>query len=57
MYDGVKTFTIKDLPINKVKLQVELSKVPAGLYDVFIWVGDPLTGKNDLAVKELNKEF
>jgi len=57
IYDGVETFTIKDLSINKVKLQVELSNVPAGLYDVFIWVGDPLTGKNDLAVKELNKEF
>lgn len=57
IYDGVETFTIKDLPINKVKLQVELPKVPAGLYDVFIWVGDPLTGKNDMAVKELNKEF
>jgi hypothetical protein len=57
IYDGVDTFTIKDLPINKVKLQVELPKVPAGRYDVFIWVADPLTGKNDMAVKELNKEF
>jgi hypothetical protein len=57
IYDGVDTFTIKDLPINKVKLQVELPRVPAGRYDVFIWVADPLTGKNDMAVKELNKEL
>ncbi len=57
IYDGVETFSIKDLPVNKVKLQVELPKVPAGLYDVFIWVGDPQTGKNDVAVKALNKEF
>jgi len=57
IYDGVDTFTIKDLPINKVRLQVEMPNVPAGLYDVFIWVGDPQTGKYDLAVKELNKKF
>jgi hypothetical protein len=57
IYDGVETFTIKDVSINKVRLQVELPNVPAGHYDVFIWVGDPLTGKHDMAVKELNKEF
>lgn len=54
LYDGVETFTIKDLKTNKVKLQVVFPKVPAGLYDVLIWVGDPLTGKNDLLVKEIN---
>jgi hypothetical protein len=54
LYDGVETFTIKDLKTNKVKLQVAFPKVPAGLYDVLIWVGDPLTGKNDLAIKEIN---
>jgi hypothetical protein len=57
IYDGVETFTIKDLSNNKVRLQVELPKLPAGLYDLFIWVGDPLTGKHDVAVKELNKEL
>jgi hypothetical protein len=54
IYDGVETFTIKNLKTNKVKLQVVFPNVPAGLYDVLIRVGDPLTGKNDLVIKEIN---
>jgi hypothetical protein len=39
-----------------VKLEINFPKVPAGIYDVFVWVGDPLTGRNDLAVTRINRE-
>lgn len=53
IFNGVEMFTIKDLKKSKVKLQIAFPKFSAGVYDVFIWVGDLLTGKNDLAVKVL----
>jgi len=56
LFDGVEDFTIRDLPVNKVKLQIALPELPAGFYDIFIWVADPLTGKNDVTVKEIKKE-
>ena len=55
LFDGVENFTIKDVPVNKVKLQISLPELPAGIYDVFIWAADPLTGKNDVTVKEIKK--
>ncbi|MCP5103493.1 MAG: hypothetical protein GY950_08950 [bacterium] len=56
LFDGVENFTVKDLPVNKVKLQVSFPELPAGFYDIFIWVADPLTGKSDVTVKEIKKE-
>jgi len=53
LFDGVENFTIKDLPANKVKLQISLPALSPGFYDVFIWVSDPLTGKSDVTVKEI----
>jgi hypothetical protein len=56
LFDGVEMFTIDHLKQNKVKLEINFPKVPAGIYDVFVWVGDPLTGRNDLAVTRINRE-
>jgi hypothetical protein len=56
LYDGVEMFSIDDLKQNKVKLEISFPKIPGGVYDVFIWVGDSLTGKNDLAVTRINKK-
>ena len=56
LFDGVESFTIKDLPVNKVKLQISFPEVPPDTYDVFIWVSDPLTGKSDITVKEIEIE-
>lgn len=53
IFDGVESFTIKDIPVNKVKLQISFPDVPPGTYDVFIWISDPLTGRSDVAVKEI----
>jgi hypothetical protein len=55
LFDGVQMFELpeKDAIKRKVKLQVTFPRVPPGVYDVFIWVGDLLTGKRDLAIKEI----
>jgi hypothetical protein len=56
LFDGVERFTIKDLPLNKVKLQISFPEVPPGTYDVFIWISDPLTGRSDVTLKEIKVE-
>lgn len=57
LFDGVKMFEFTDADLAgkkaKVRLQVDFPKLPPGSYDVFIWVGDPLTGKRDLAIKAI----
>ncbi|MGD2090718.1 MAG: hypothetical protein PVH61_31390 [Candidatus Aminicenantes bacterium] len=57
LFDGVKMFEFTDADLQgkkaKVRLQVDFPKLPPGSYDVFIWVGDPLTGKRDLAIKAI----
>jgi hypothetical protein len=57
LFDGVKMFefTAADLKGKKakVRLQVDFPKIPPGSYDVFIWIGDPSTGKRDLAIKTI----
>jgi hypothetical protein len=56
LFDGVQMFEFKSssLKKSKARLQVAFPRVPSGSYDVFIWAGDPLTGKRGLAVKEIN---
>ncbi|MCP4149352.1 MAG: hypothetical protein GY757_16515 [bacterium] len=56
LFDGVKMFEVADTSKGAVSLHIDFPKVPDGIYDVFIWVGDPLTGKKDLAVKEIVKK-
>lgn len=55
LFDGVKMFELTGADLMgkkaKVRLQVDFPQLPPGGYDVFIWVGDPLTGKRDLAIK------
>ena len=55
LFDGVKMFEFTAAQLAgkeaRVKLEVDFPEFPAGEYDVFIWVGDPLTGKRNLAVK------
>lgn len=53
LFDGVQMFQLgeSDARGGRVKLQVQFPRVPPGDYDLFIWVGDPLTGKRDLAIK------
>jgi hypothetical protein len=57
LFDGVKMFyvTREQLSGNqaRVRLQISFPKIPAGSYDVYIWVGDSGTGKRDLAIKEV----
>lgn len=57
LFDGVKMFefTAADLQGKKakVRLQVDFPTLPPGSYDVFIWVGDLLTGKRNLAIKTI----
>ncbi|UCH93771.1 MAG: hypothetical protein JSV88_26370 [Candidatus Aminicenantes bacterium] len=57
LFDGVKMFELtgKDLEGQKakVRLQIDFPGFPPGIYDVLIWVGDPLTGKRDLAIKAI----
>lgn len=55
LFDGVQMFQLgeADARGGRVKLQVRFPKVPPGEYDLFIWVGDPLTGKRDLAIKPI----
>jgi hypothetical protein len=56
LFDGVQMFelTETDAVKRKVKLQIAFPKIPPGIYDLFIWVGDLLTGKRALAVKEIH---
>jgi hypothetical protein len=58
LFDGVKMFefTSSDLEgkKSKVRLQVDFPRLAPGDYNVFIWVGDPLTGKRDLAIKVIS---
>jgi hypothetical protein len=57
LFDGVKMFEFTGADLEgkkaKVRLQVDFPVLPAGVYDVLIWVGDPLTGKRDLAIKTI----
>jgi hypothetical protein len=57
LFDGVKMFELTAADLQgkkaKVRLQVDFPQLPPGVYDVFIWVGDPLTGKRDLAIKAI----
>ncbi len=57
LFDGVKMFEFTGADLAgkkaKVRLQVDFPKLPPGSYDVFIWVGDLLTGKRDLAIKAI----
>ncbi len=55
LYDGVQMFPIDRQALKKarVRLQVAFPVLTAGVYDLYIWIGDPLTGKWDLAVKEV----
>ncbi len=55
LFDGVEMFKLSesDASSGQVKLQIKFPKVPPGDYDLFIWVGDPLTGKRDLAIKAI----
>jgi hypothetical protein len=55
LFDGVQMFELaeKDAQTQKVKLQVTFPRVLPGVYDVIIWVGDLLTGKRAMAVKEI----
>jgi hypothetical protein len=57
LFDGVQMFEFTGADLQgkkaKVRLQVDFPRLPPGGYDVFIWVGDPLTGKRDLAIKAI----
>ncbi len=55
LFDGVEMFDPRrgDLEKARVRLKIRLPVLPDGIYDFFIWVGDPLTGKRDLAIKEV----
>jgi hypothetical protein len=55
MYDGVEVFKQrrKDLQTARVKLEMVLPTLPPGVYDFFVYVGDPATLKRDLAVKQI----
>jgi hypothetical protein len=54
LFDGVEMFVIDNPDRGKAKLSILFPKVSPGTYNLIIWVGDPLSGKNDLAVKELH---
>ncbi len=55
LFDGVQMFELTAAALQgkeaKVRLQVDFPRLPPGDYNVFIWVGDLLTGKRDLAIK------
>lgn len=57
LFDGVKMFELTAADLEgkkaKVRLQVDFPTLPPGVYDVFIWVGDPSTGKRDMAIKAI----
>lgn len=58
LFDGVQMFelTETDAMKKRVKLQVAFPKIPPGVYDLFVWVGDLLTGKRAMAVKEIHSQ-
>ena len=57
LFDGVKMFELTGEDLEgkkaKVRLQVDFPTLPPGIYDVLIRVGDPVTGKRDLAFKAI----
>lgn len=57
LFDGVQMFELTGADLQgkeaKVRLQVDFPRLPPGDYSVFIWVGDLLTGKRDLAIKSI----
>lgn len=57
LYDGVDMFRFNDLKAPRVKLSIAFPKLSPGIYTFFIWVGDPATGKKDLAVQEYKIEL
>jgi hypothetical protein len=57
LFDGVQMFELTGADLQgkeaKVRLKVDFPRLPPGDYNVFIWVGDLLTGKRDLAIKSI----
>ena len=57
LFDGVQMFELNGADMQgkeaKVRLQVDFPRLAPGDYNVFIWVGDLLTGKRDLAIKSI----
>lgn len=57
LFNGVQMFELTAADLQgkeaKVRLQVDFPRLPPGDYSVFIWVGDLLTGKRDLAIKSI----
>jgi hypothetical protein len=57
LFDGVKMFELNKKKFQgkkaKARLQVDFPKLPPGVYNVFIRVGDPSTGERDLAFKAI----
>jgi hypothetical protein len=57
LFDGVQMYELTAAALEekkaKVRLQVDFPQLPPGDYNVFIWVGDLLTGKRDLAIKAI----
>ncbi len=56
LYNGASMFDLKDLKTARVRLAIQFPKLPKGTYSFFVWVGDPETGKRELAVKEIEIE-
>jgi hypothetical protein len=58
LFDGVQMFelTKTDAMKKRVKLQITFPKIPPGVYDLFVWVGDLLTGKRAMTVKEIHSQ-